>query len=85
MSHEHDKDGAEFNDQTTSEILNWAESNTRLLIVGLQNIGPGPLDYDEEAVDAVQQRCINKLGEDFGTRYFQTLLVTLPDRRPDRI
>jgi hypothetical protein len=62
----------------------WAADTDRLLIAGLSNnIGPTPLDYDEELIEAVRHRCIAKYGEERGTYYFRTLVATLPDRRPD--
>ncbi len=66
------------------DFAQWSADTERLLIAGLSNIvGPTPLDYDEETVEAVRQRCIKRFGEMGGTLYFQTLVATLPDRRPE--
>ncbi|MCA9373388.1 hypothetical protein KC921_04825 [Candidatus Woesebacteria bacterium] len=62
----------------------WAADTERLLIAGLSNnIGPTFLDYDEETVVAVMQRCVARFGVTAGEKYFMTLLATLPDRRPE--
>ena len=62
----------------------WAADTDRLLIAGLlNNDGTTPLDYDEETVDAVRLRCIERYGEKGGIIYFRNLQATLPNRRPD--
>jgi len=67
-----------------TDMAQWAADTARLLIAGLSNnVGPTPLDYDEETVDAVKQRCVARFGEVIGTRYYQTLVATLPARRPE--
>jgi len=67
-----------------TDMAQWAADTERLLIAGLSNnVGPTPLDYGEETVDAVKQRCITRFGERLGTNYYQTLVATLPDRRPE--
>ena len=67
-----------------TDIEQWAADTERLLVAGLSNnVGPTLLDYDEVTVDAVKQRCISRFGEAIGTIYYQILLATLPDRRPE--
>lgn len=62
----------------------WAADTERLLIAGLSNnVGPTPLDYDEETVEGVKQRCVARFGKKVGLQYYQTLVATLPDRRPE--
>ena len=66
------------------DMAQWAADTERLLIAGLSNnVGPTPLDYDEATVEGVKERCVAKFGEIIGLRYYQTLLSTLPDRRPE--
>lgn len=67
------------------DFAQWAADTERLLIAGLSNGGgyKSPIDYDEETVEAVQQRCISRLGSEVGVDYFRTLLTTLPARRPE--
>lgn len=66
------------------DLAQWAADTERLLIAGLSNnVGPTPLDYDEETVDAVIQRCIKMFGPVLGSQYYITLLGSLPDRRPE--
>lgn len=66
-----------------NEIAQWSTDNERLLRAGLMPTGPGPLDYDEETVDAVKKRCIKRFGQIPGSRYFQTMLATFPERNKE--
>lgn len=66
-----------------SELTQWIADNERLVLAGFLNSGPGPLDFDEESVDAVRLRCIKRLGEIAGTLYFQGLIATFPDRHKE--
>lgn len=61
----------------------WTSDNERLVLAGLQNTNPGPLDYDETTLDAVRQRCIRQFGRVGGAIYFLGLMQTLPDRHKD--
>jgi hypothetical protein len=61
----------------------WKADNERLVLAGLQNIGPTPVDYDEVTLDAVRKRCIARFGERFGLHYFRGLIATFPERHKD--
>lgn len=61
----------------------WIADNERLVLAGLQNVGPTPLDYDETTLDAVKKRCVEKFGEILGLRYYQGLVATFPERHKD--
>jgi hypothetical protein len=65
------------------EFSQWIADNDRLVIAGLSNVGPGPLDYDEDTLNAVQERCKERYGSIFGMRYYMGLIASLPLRRPD--
>jgi len=64
-------------------MAQWVADNERLVLAGLSNTGPGPLDYDEETVEAVRQRCVKKFGDSFGNQYFADLIATLPERHKE--
>ncbi len=64
------------------DLAQWIADNDRLVIAALKN-GETEFSYDEVTMNAVQQRCIDRFGENFGQRYFGQLIATLPDRRPD--
>jgi len=61
----------------------WALETEKLLIAGLRDIDENPLGGDDVTVESVKQRCLARFGEINGTLYFQNLIRTLPDRRPD--
>ena len=65
------------------ESSQWMADNERLAIAGLSNVGPWPLDYDEDTLNAVQERCKERYGPVFGLRYYRDLIASLPQRRPD--
>jgi hypothetical protein len=70
--------------ETTPEnMIQWIADNERLVLAGYSNRGPGPLDYDEETIEAVKERCVKKFGEDLGTRYFESLIATFPERHKE--
>jgi hypothetical protein len=68
---------------TEADNAQWAADTERLLIAGLSATGQTPLDFDTETVDTVRQRCVLRYGEQLGMSYYQTLVATLPDRRPE--
>ncbi len=61
----------------------WALETERLLIASLLNFDDNPLFGDDVTEESVKQRCIARFGKVDGTLYFQALVRTLPDRRPD--
>lgn len=65
------------------DFAEWTADNIRLILAGLRNIGPTPLDYDEETIDAVQKRCIERYGETMGNIYFRNLLTSIPEGHKD--
>lgn len=65
------------------DIAQWAADTDRLLIAGLRNAAEDLIEDDDEVLGAVRQRCLARFGKVAGTQYFQTLITTLPDRRPD--
>jgi hypothetical protein len=65
------------------EFSQWIADNDRLVIAGLSNVGPGPLDYDEDTLNAVQERCRERYGPIFGLSYYRGLIASLPQRRLD--
>jgi hypothetical protein len=61
----------------------WTADNDRLVIAGLSNGDGTPLSYDEETIETVKKRALARFGPRRGLAYFQGLIATLPDRRPD--
>ena len=68
---------------TEFDFNQWTADNDRLVIAGLSNTGPGLLDYDEDTLEAVRQRCVVRFGKQIGNTYYQNLIGTLPSRRPE--
>ncbi len=65
------------------EDAQWSADTERLLIAGLTPQTSDPFSDDEITIEAVQRRCVEKYGPIVGSRYYITLLATLPDRRPE--
>ena len=54
-----------------------------MVLAGLQNIGPTPIDYDEITLDAVRKRCIARYGMLIGVKYYRDLIATFPERHKE--
>lgn len=80
---ERNSDQNKSTENRLNEMGQWMADNERLVIAGLQKIGPGPFDNDEAILDSVKQRCINKFGEHFGLWYYQGLIETFPWRHKE--
>jgi hypothetical protein len=62
----------------------WALDTERMYLSSLSNEDPNRAGFfDEFLFNAALQRCQKAFGPDQGPRYFETLMLTLPDRRPE--
>jgi len=65
------------------DFAQWIADNERLVLAAYQNVGPTPVDDDEETIEAVRKRCVARFGERFGLNYFRGLIATFPERHKD--
>jgi hypothetical protein len=62
----------------------WAQDTQRIYLAGISNENPNdPCNLDILQVDAALERCYSAFGPRQGHRYFETLMLSLPDRHPE--